>query len=147
MAKTPKAPKFQNLPTLEGLAARRRQTIASILDEWGVKDAPSLVERLKREGLAPVEDAEALFPRSQYRDSVVLLPNPKSFDKETMKDAVERAKKVLKDTEEAEQKAESKKPAKAKLTSDAPAPDVVDRAPAKPAVVVPEEAGKPSGKA
>lgn len=147
MAKSPKAPKFQNLPTIEGLAARRGQTIASILDEWGVKDSDSLVERLKREGLAPVENPDALFPRPQYKDSVVLLPNPKSFDKEIMKDAVERAKKVLKETEADEQKSESKKPVKAKLTSDAPAPDVVDRAPAKPAVVVPEEAGKPSSKA
>lgn len=146
MAKSPKAPKFQNLPTIEGLAARRGQTIASILDEWGVKDTLSLVERLKREGLAPVENPDALFPRAQYKDSVVLLPNPKSFDKEIMKDAVERAKKVLKETEADEQKSESKKPAKAKLTSDAPA-SVVDRAPPEPAVVVPEEAGKPSSKA
>ncbi len=146
MAKLPKAPKFQNLPTLEGLAARRGQTVASLLEEWGVKDAATLTDRLKREGLAPVQDAERILPRPAYKDSVVLLPNPKSFDKEIMKDAVERAKKVLKETEATEQKSESKKPAKAKLTSDAPASDV-DRAPSKPAVVVPEEAGEPSSKA
>jgi len=145
MAKSPKAPKFQNLPTIEGLAARRGQTIASILDEWGVKDALSLVERLKREGLAPVENPDALFVKP-WKEPVVLLKNPKGFNEEIMKDAVERAKKVLKETEAVEQKSESKKPAKAKLTSDAPA-IVVDRAPPEPAVVVSEEAGEPSSKA
>lgn len=145
MAKLPKAPKFQNLPTLEGLAARRGQTVASILEEWGVKDSDALTERLKREGLAPVENTEELFSRP-YKDSVVLLPNPKSFDKEIMKDAVERAKKAIKETEATEQKTESKKASKAKLTSDAPASDV-DRATSKPGDVVPGEVGEPSSKA
>jgi len=145
MAKLPKAPKFQNLPTLQGLAARRGQTVASLLDEWGVKDEGSLADRLKREGLAPVDDAASLFVKA-WKEPVVLLKNTKGLNAEMMADAVERAKKVLKDTESAEQKSESKKASKAKLTSDAPAADV-DRAPSKPAVVVPEEAGKPSSKA
>lgn len=119
MAKMPKAPKFQNLPTLEGLVARRGQTVASLLEEWGVKDSAALNDRLKREGLAPVEDPSKFFPAP--------------------------AKKVQKETE-VEQKPESKKPAKAKLTSDALVSDL-DRAPTKPAVVVSEEVGKPTSKA
>lgn len=138
MAKTPKAPKFQNLPTLEGLAIRRRQTISSILADWGVKDAASLVERLKREGLAPVEDPSKLF---SWKEPVTLLPQVELV-KEKMVDAVDRAKKVLKETEP-----ESKKPTKAKLSSDAPDPGTEDRAASKPAIVVSDEAGKPTSKA
>lgn len=131
MAKLPKAPKFQNLPTLEGLAARRGQTIALLLEEWGVKDAASLIDRLKREGLAPLDDPDALF-------AAPVVP---------MKSAlVEIVKKAPKEAESAEQN-ESKKPSKVKLTSDATTSVAVDRAPSKPAVVVADEAGKPSSKA
>lgn len=127
MAKMPKAPKFQNLPTLEGLAARRGQTVAALLDEWNVNDADALVERLKHEGLAPVVDPNTFFKRSTPKVDVVVPP-----------------KKALKEPESIEH--ESKKPAKAKLSSDA-SDSGIDRAPSKLAVVVQEEAGKPSGKA
>jgi hypothetical protein len=132
MAKTPKAPKFQNLPTLEGLAIRRRQTIASILSDWGVVDANSLGERLKREGLAPVEDAAALFPSKVVTPKPALVELPNKEPEQAQKKNVEP---------------ESKKPAKAKLSSDAPDPGPEDRATSKSAVVVSDEAGKPSSKA
>lgn len=130
MAKTPKAPKFQNLPTLEGLAVRRRQTISSILADWGVTDADALTARLKREGLALVTDASSFFPPPKPapppKKEVPAVPQP------APKKAVEP---------------ESKKPAKAKLTSDAADAGPEDRAPSKPAVVVPDEAGEPASKA
>jgi hypothetical protein len=131
MAKTPKAPKFQNLPTLEGLAARRRQTISSILADWGVKDAASLVDRLKREGLAPVDDASALF-------SVASPPKPTTPTVRLGLVEIQAPKKAI--------EPESKKPAKAKLTSDAADAEPEDRAPSKPVIVVPEEAGEPKSK-
>jgi hypothetical protein len=141
MAKTPKAPKFQNLPTLEGLAARRRQTISSILADWGVTDADALTARLKREGLALVADASSFFPPAAkptvpvVRSALVEIPPPPKKEPEPQplpKKNVEL---------------ESKKPAKAKLTSDAADAGPEDRAPSKPAVVVPSEAGEPKSKA
>lgn len=136
MAKPPKAPKFQNLPTLEGLAARRRQTISSILADWGVTDADALTARLKREGLALVADPSAFFPavapmKPLVRLGLVEIPAPKKEPEPLPKKAIEP---------------ESKKPAKAKLTSDVADAGLEDRAPSKPVVVVPDEAGDPKSK-
>lgn len=112
MAKLPKSPSFQNLPTLKELAARRRQTVASILEEWGVKDENALLARLKQEGLAVVEDLSQFFVKQQSTSTT-----------KNVKVDIEEKKKITKvqdsvSTLEEMQDKESKKPTKTKVNLD-----------------------------
>jgi hypothetical protein len=124
--KTPKAPKFQNLPTLQGLAERRGQTISSLLKEWDIKDAASLTDRLKREGLAPIDDVSTLFPQPKIKSALVELTKEKI---ETQKIS----------------ESESKKTSKAKLSLDVSITTTEDRNSDKSVTLDSTKTGKSKG--
>ncbi len=112
MAKLPKSPSFQNLPTLKELATRRRQTVTSILEEWGIKDENALLARLKQEGLAVVEDLSQFFVKQQSTSTT-----------KNVKVDIEEKKKITKvqdsvSTSKEMQDKESKKPTKTKVNLD-----------------------------
>lgn len=48
--------KYQNKPTLESVAARRNQTLAQLITDWGVTSVEALMKRCKREGVAMPAD-------------------------------------------------------------------------------------------
>jgi hypothetical protein len=130
----PKLPKFQNLPTLEGLASRRHQSVSAVLADWGVNDVESLVACLKREGLAiTAEDVARFAPKPV----VSLTVAPVEDARADVVENVETSKKTFREAQ-----FESKKPAKAKLTSDVVEPRSDDPAPTKPADVVSSETSK-----
>ncbi len=43
--------KYQKKPTLEAVAARRNQSLAQLITEWGVTSVEDLMKRCKREGV------------------------------------------------------------------------------------------------
>jgi hypothetical protein len=130
MSKTPKPPKFQNLPTLEDLASRRGQTISSIVNDWGITTIDEIVEKLKTEGLTSTSDLSNLFakpkqePKPQLESPLVVLDKPVAV----------LEKKSTKDTEQ-----DSKKSTKTKITYDVIDSTNTSRDPSESASMVPDK--------
>lgn len=110
--------KYQKKLTLEAVAARRNQTLAQLIAEWGVTTVEDLTKRCKR------EDVDA------PTDFTFAIPAVKTVEKPPVKNA-------LVDLSKESEELAAKKAKRGKLTSDEPTASdehvgVVTRVPSGP---------------
>ncbi len=124
--------KYSNKPTLESVAARRNQSLAQLVAEWGVTSVEDLMKRCKREGVAmPADFTFAVSVKEATKDVVhadihITVPEAKPSVKNALVDLSKESEEVA-----------GKKAKKGKLTPDEPAASdehvgVDTRAPAGP---------------
>lgn len=83
-----KLPLHQDLPTLEDVARRRGQTVVDLLREWRIDDDATLVNVLRREGVAI--PAVSPFERTaEPRNAIVTLSRGKRRNSKFTLDAAD----------------------------------------------------------
>jgi hypothetical protein len=66
-----KTPSYQKLPTLEGLASRRGQTVQQLLEQNNVKNVGELTQLLHRENMACENEPSSYFKSAKSPKSAV----------------------------------------------------------------------------
>ena len=104
------AAKYQKKPTLESVAARRNQSLAQLIAEWGVTSVEDLMKRCKREGVDIPADFTFAFSGGDKDVHVNFRVEVKPPVKNALVDLSKESEEVA-----------GKKAKKGKLTSDEPA--------------------------